>query len=141
MSREIKFRCWDNVRNEYLSSGKVMIQVLPGRTPKAADGLYLDTSNFMCADGRMTLEQFTGLIHCDGEVAKAGDHVGDWDQICVGDRFLVDGIGVCHIVICPFYGVCFDDGGNCGPVPVIDCIAENDRMELIGNIHENKDEV
>ena len=134
--RVIEFRCWDSARGEYLSSGKVMIQVLTGKNPKTPDGFHLDTSNFMCAEGRMILEQFTGLFYCNGRIIQAEGPLCGWDKIYAGDKFNVSGIGVCSVVIDPFYGVCFCDGGDCDPVPVIDCIAENEDIIYIGNIHE-----
>jgi hypothetical protein len=37
MMRKLEFRAWDNARGEYLSAGKVMIQVLTGKNPKVPD--------------------------------------------------------------------------------------------------------
>lgn len=127
--REIKFRVWNDI-------DKVMIEWSTLRASPSLPGMLMA--------GKVkhhSLMQFTGLIYCNGEILSAGDHVGDWQRLYVGDKFEVSGIGVCSIVICPFYGVCFDDGGNCGTIPVIDCIAENDDIKLIGNIHENKEGV
>jgi len=124
VSRVIKFRSWDTAREEYLSAGKVMIQVLPGSNPKDSNGLHLDTSNFMCGDGRMVLEQFTGLTDKHGV------------DIYEGDICYVEGLGNGAVEVCHLSGVEFHHV-NGHSTSALDCISEQDLFEVIGNIHQN----
>lgn len=130
MSRDIKFRAWDCVRNEYLSAGKVMIQVLPGKLPSSPKGLHLDTSNFMCAEGRMELQQFTGMLDKNGvEIYE-----GDITPYLVCSR---QGKVNAHIYYCAiksqFRVKWIDDG-----IELSDSLGRcNEWFDVIGNIHQN----
>ena len=64
MGREIKFRAWDKTREEYLSGGRVLIEVLPHKRPKLGV-LYLDTPDYEYTS-RFVLQQYTGLKDKNG---------------------------------------------------------------------------
>ncbi len=152
MSRVIKFRAWDSLRNEYLSAGKVMIQVLAGKLPKTPEGLHLDTSSFMCADGRMTLEQFTGLTDKKGVEIYEGDIVSqhaEWNETTHFNGGYSDSescetetVGV--VKIYPSKGAAIT---KCKKLDIIacdgewekawDCNVRSCRATVIGNVHQN----
>lgn len=58
------------------------------------------------------------------------------NELCEGDICKVAGIGLGVVEICKYNGTQFKtlDGYD---VPVIDCLAEDDDFEVVGNIHQN----
>ncbi|MFZ3020164.1 MAG: YopX family protein [Minisyncoccia bacterium] len=59
--REIKFRAWDKVRKEFLSGGRVLISIEPGKRPKN-NPIYLDILEHPDVyRNRFEVMQFTGL--------------------------------------------------------------------------------
>ena len=130
MSRDIKFRAWDCVRNEYLSAGKVMIQVLPGKLPSSPKGLHLDTSSFMCAEGRMELQQFTGLVDKNGIEIYEGD-VSPYLECSRQGKINAQ---VYYCTETAQFRVKWIDGGVENFDTLDDCI---NWLEVIGNVHQN----
>ena len=109
--REIKFRAWD-VQNKKMIGHKEACLV-PLFTPK-----------FRYRNGEALLMQFTGF-----QDSKGNDIYED--DICT-----VAGIGLGIVEICKYNGTQFKtfDGYD---VAVIDCVAEDDDFEIVGNIHQN----
>ena len=123
--RDIKFRSWDKHREEYLSAGKVFIPIYPSSTPKTCKELNLDTSNFLCATGRMVLEQFTGMKDKFGKDIFEGDIVSS-------DYYLPDQKSVATIKFEQEDNWCrfgFDSGEQ-------DAFRFG-NLTVIGNIHQN----
>lgn len=71
-----------------------------------------------------TVGQFTGLQDINGV------------DIYESDVCNVEGAGNCLVVICKYYGVVFDDY-NGHEEPLIDCEAELNIYNVIGNIHQH----
>ena len=150
MTREIKFRAWDKKRNEYLSGGQVLIAVMPGRCPEH-NQIYLDV--FQNADvhkDRFVLEQFTGLQDInereiyENDILRLITSFGEERLFVVKfgtiERSLdpLDGFEKTHptVSITGFY---FEWEGQFTLFPsVYDGKPDNERMEVIGNIHEQK---
>ena len=70
------------------------------------------------------IEQFTDIQDRKG------------NELCEGDICKVAGIGLGVVEICKYNGTQFKtlDGYD---VPVIDCLAEDNDFEIVGNIHQN----
>lgn len=103
----IKFRVWDNV--DYMSKPFTLLDVQRRLTQFTHDCHVM---------------QYTGLQD------KKGNDIYE-DDICT-----VAGIGLAIVETCPYNGTQFKtlDGYD---VPVIDCVAEDDDFEIVGNIHQN----
>ena len=115
--RDIKFRTYvrflremHEVREMIFDKGTVMINAYQY-------GLDKDDAPVM---------QFTGLQD------KKGNDIYE-DDICT-----VAGMGLAIVDICRYNGTQFKtlDGYD---VPVIDCVAEDDDFEIVGNIHQNRE--
>ena len=105
----IKFRVWDNV--DYMSKPFTLHELQAG---------------LIQIDSVCPVMKFTGLQD------KKGNDIYE-DDICT-----VAGMGLAIVEICPYNGTQFKtlDGHD---VPVIDCLAEDDDFEIIGNLHQNRE--
>ena len=114
--REIKFRAFHEKSEEifYLSLEKLI------------SGYYTHafTHELVAESGGNVLDRYTGLK--DKEGADLYE-----DDVCN-----VEGLGLCVVAICPMYGAIFKTKDN-QEAPLIDCDAESDLYEKVGNIHQN----
>ncbi len=117
--RKIKFRAWH---------------------PRSKDMVFFD--NKKAANDAYIAHHFFTLMANEHELGAdllmqlTGAFDSNSNEIYEGDICYVKGLGNCRVGICHFYGVIFysSDGQEC---PLIDCMAENDSFNVIGNIHAN----
>jgi uncharacterized phage protein (TIGR01671 family) len=139
--REIKFRAWNNCRNEYLFD----VGVNPCVEQIVSDGEWADEWD------KYVIEQFTGLRDRHGKDIYEGDIISIADGY---KEIIVNGQGPIE----PFYHLCpviwipqfacfgihiFENGDvykkgmyNFGEIHDID---DEIKVEIIGNIHENRE--
>lgn len=116
--REIKFRAWDKVLNEFLPNVQNHIN----------DKEWAFGS--MLKDDRWVIEQFTGLKDKNGKECYEKDYDADgnmidWCERCCGYQFFQIDIPTKDIIFCQ----------NCeGNFMLQDHIGD---FEIIGNIHSN----
>lgn len=141
--REIKFRAWDEQRNEFLSNGQILISIQPGCCPKS-NPVYLDI--LQGADqykDRFTLEQYTNIHDKNSKEIFEGDIVvaryeGEEDaihQVVYKDNlgypaFDLEPYPDCECNAISYYGQ--------APEASLEVIGNiHDNPELIGDTHEN----
>lgn len=119
--REIKFRAWDNDLKYYCNDKLHMAIDLDG-----------NPYNFQNGEGGATykLEQFTGLHDCEGKEIYEGDIIkipDDWDEygFNAGEAYQVY-FAFGGFRLKPKYRI--NAKGN---------YLEDDKIKIIGNIHEN----
>ena len=122
--REIKFRAWCNDQK------RMFTKVLIGNTTNPDSDDYtahciFRGGNWYNSDEHdsVVFMQYTGLKDKNG--------VEIWQK----DICKVEGVGNALVDICPYYGVIFRSGEY--EYPIVYCISENDKYEVIGNIYEN----
>ena len=117
MSREIKFRAWDNEKKFMFNIGKINFERTYVTRKGGYDLIYYFT--------QLELMQYTGLKDCKGNEIYEGD--------IVEERNISDGEHTRRVV---FNRGCFwtegnDGNGNLLYIPL--------RIKVIGNIYENKE--
>lgn len=120
MNREIKFRCWDKERKEWLSYFEL------GKNGAITCYEINETQNLI-------IQQFTGLLDKNGKEIYEGDIV-KYECGCsdgsVYKKIASVEYGEFNCSCCDgVYGWYFDDGD----------IREAERYEVIGNIFDNAD--
>lgn len=127
-----KFRAYDKVRREYLSSGQVFIAIQPGQRPKNSI-IYLDiiqVPDFY--KDRFIIEQFTGLNDKHGVEIYEGDiykkhnytYMVIWTQYGFMQQTIYDGWLKKNIL----------NREEKTWISEVDC---KNFIEIIGNIHDN----
>ena len=131
--REIKFRAWDKLREEFLSAGQVILAIQSGKNPKIIHYLDILYSPDTYKD-RFELMQYTGLKDKNGK------------EIYEGDILQTNGIDGKRLWIIEYIfsgsGIGFSPesiGGGCSSVhnEVWDEEIKYSRGEIIGNRYEN----
>lgn len=112
--RDLKFRHFDKRLNDFLifelrSVGIAWFSNMESFTKDRADS---------------PIEQFTDIQDRKGS------------ELCEGDICKVAGMGLAIVDICKYNGTQFKTLDGCD-VPVIECLAEDDDFEIVGNIHQN----
>ncbi|MCK8617974.1 YopX family protein [Fructobacillus sp. M158] len=121
--REIKFRAWDKLEEQYANTEKLAISADCGDAAKITDIYEIDDWTV-----EYDLEQFTGLHDKNGKEIYEGDIVS-CSEGCPHKIIWVEGLGGTFIGGMPGW---YLSGLNEG-------YAWTEEEEVIGNIHENKE--
>jgi uncharacterized phage protein (TIGR01671 family) len=124
--REIKFRAWYRYLKSYIGTDEYVIDPYNG---EVAD---VNGYEILAVNHDAVLEQFTGLTDMNNNEIYEGDIVKLHVVILSPD----DKVGFIEYI--PKYGYCINFGGK---VIRQEYWAANDKhtIEVIGNIHENKE--
>lgn len=127
MSREIKFRAWDEKRKTYREFGTYKFGLLlddhEGVMESTGYDSYDSPCNFESLSDHIILEQYTGLKDRNGKEIYEGDimHSEQWNP--------------------KSYVVIFEDGAFGFSAPSVPYYMNSlhylEKFEIIGNIHEN----
>lgn len=118
--RDIKFRAW------HIEQEKMF----------CVESLYIADEYCVLNDGDIYSDAFsvkTGDIELM-QYTDIQDRKGN--ELCEGDICKVAGMGLGVVEICKYNGTQFKTFDGCD-VPVIDCLAEDDDFEIVGNVHQN----
>lgn len=123
MSREIKFRAWDTENEIYLEPDEAFLIADKG-LPARFSQRFGYTS-----DEELVIEQFTGLLDRNGREIYEGDILGNewgngyisWCDKCKQFQYYI-------------FGECMACSGD---VQWYELAADDGKLEVIGNIHEN----
>lgn len=120
--RDIKFRIWDGVKNEWLASSSKDALPYYGFA-LVGEVMTVQSPPYWSLDEGNIVEQFTGLKDVNGTEIYEGD-------------ILIDDTGE----PIEYWVVKFADGGFVGECAgVAEALFELTQLEVVGNIHENSE--
>ena len=122
--RDIKFRIWDGVKNEWLASSSKDALPYYGFA-LVGEVMTVQSPPYWSLDEGNIVEQFTGLKDKNGA------------EIYEGDVVKVEGDGEIYRVEWIYSGFGLEPRYNSPRYPILGNVKLRKKIEVIGNIHEN----